>query len=519
MNNKQGIKLNWLDRTINFLSPKWGSERTSWRAYSSDYDSGNLDVRNAGWTASNTPGEQTNQMQRDTIRARARDLERNADIAESIAGALERNIVGVGIQLQARVISSGDEENETLNKQIETLWKDWCKAENCDITGELSFVDMQEMAIRRKNFDGGILFIKNFVNSKYPFALQIREVDDIYSAYNSYLSKNDSQNRIINGIEIDKYNKIVAFWLKTTTPDGLWLAEPIRIPAAERVIYLRKKMRPSQIREMSEMSRTATRIRDVNEYSEAISVKERIMACLSVFIKKLNPANGGFGRAQGAGVVTDKKTKMPIQTIAPGMINYLQPGDDVVTLNPSGQASNAKDFFAVLLRLIGAGKGLSYETVSRDMSMVNYSSARQGQLEDRKTYKREQLFLIEHFLDLVYPAWFTSLVLSGQLNIPDFWKNKDKYLAHEWITPGWDWIDPLKEAKANEIGLASGQITLSEICGSDGKDWKNVLKQLAKEQKYAKKLGLNIGITKTGDITIAETTDDPNAPENSKNEY
>jgi capsid protein len=54
--------------------------------------------------AVNGTAEQVDQPQRDIIRARARDLERNSDIAEAIIGPMERNIVGTGIRVQAKVM-------------------------------------------------------------------------------------------------------------------------------------------------------------------------------------------------------------------------------------------------------------------------------------------------------------------------------------------------------------------------------------------------------------------------------
>jgi lambda family phage portal protein len=489
MPQKQGH--NWIDNFINYLSPRWGAERAAWRAYGS-YDAGSSGIRNIGWSATNTPGEATNQSQRDTIRARARDLERNSDVAEAVLGALERNIVGTGIVMQAKVEDASGNEDDAFNTLVEDLWEKWCEPRNCDISGELSFFEMQDMIVRRKAVDGGILIIKTLTNDpKHPLKLQLREVDDIDSSINSYYSGKGGENRIINGVEIDDYNRPVAYWLRTIAPDGLWMNDSTRV-TADRVIYLRKKVRPTQIREMSEMSRTAPGIRDINEYAEAISVKERIMACLSVFIRKASPV-GGVGRGPGVPATIESNSKLPELKLSPGLIQQLGPGDDVSVINPSGQAGNAKDFFSFLVRKIGAGKGLSYETVSRDVSQVNYSSARQNLLEDRKTYRKEQKYLITHFCREVYTAWFISMVLSGQLNIPDFWRNKERYLKHTWLTPGWEWIDPLKEVKANETGLLTGQMTLADICAAKGQDWRDNLKQRAKEQEYAKELGLNLG--------------------------
>jgi len=262
---------------------------------------------------------------------------------------------------------------------------------------------------------------------------------------------------------------------------------------------------------MSPMARTLPRVRDINEFIEAVSVKERILACLSVFIKKSEPTNP-LGR--NANVKMDQKTGYTTRTISPGMIQELQPGDDVQAVIPSGQASNAKDFISIQQRLAGSGQGLSYESVSRDMSQVNYSSARQGLLEDQRTYMMWQQFLIEHFCREVYTEFVISAVLNGQLNIPDFWQNKRRYLKHVWIAPGWGWIDPLKEVNANKIALNTGQDTLARICAERGEDWRDVLRQRAREFEFARSLGLDVGGEKTN-AGIQETQNGATGTQNS----
>jgi lambda family phage portal protein len=175
------------------------------------------------------------------------------------------------------------------------------------------------------------------------------------------------------------------------------------------------------------------------------------------------------------------------------MIQELQPGESVNAVNPSGQASNAKDFISTEQRLAASGQGLSYEAASRDMSQVNYSSARQGLLEDQKTYGIMQKYIIDNFCQEIWESFLDACVLSGKLKIKDYFQNKYKYTKCQWIPPGWTWIDPLKEVKANEIALATGQDTLANLCAQRGFDYKEVMIQRAKEIKLAEKLGINIG--------------------------
>lgn len=480
--------MNLLDKAISYLSPKRGYERAAWRESTrSFYDSGGRDRLNSNWNATNASAEQADRAQRDIIRARSRDLERNSDISESIVGSFERNVVGTGINLQAKVLKDDNVEDEKLNRDIEELWKEWCKARNCDVTGQQSFNEMQAMAMRRIIIDGGIIFVKTYTSEGIvPFSLQAREVDDLDTSRNTLPSLKNKGNRIVGGIELNEYNKPVAYYLKTYSPDGFYTGQSERIEA-KRVIFLWKKTRPTQIREISPLAKTMPRIKEVNEFVEAISVKERILACLSVFITKQQPS--GLGR----GSKIDEQSGYQMRTISPGMIQELQPGESVSAVNPSGQSSNAKDFIMIQQRLAGSGQGLSYETTSRDMSQVNYSSARQGLLEDQKTYSMWQNYLIDNLCYEVYTEFIISAVLCGELIIKDFWNNKRKYLKHEWITPGWSWIDPLKEVNANRQAIAEGMDTLANICGARGLDWKEVLNQRAKENEYAEKIGINIG--------------------------
>ena len=150
------------------------------------------------------------------------------------------------------------------------------------------------------------------------------------------------------------------------------------------------------------------------------------------------------------------------------------------------------------------------------MSQVNYSSARQGLLEDQKTYQRMQRFLIDHFLDVLYEEIVVAGVTSGKLAIPDFWANKAQYLKHTWTLPGWSWIDPVKEVNANKIAMESGQTTLASVCASRGEDWQDVLRQRAKEMALQQELYAEYGvIPEKGDETDEETTvlDEANSEE------
>lgn len=480
---------NILDNIIGFISPQAGSRREAWRQYLEEqrnYDAGNYDRLNAGWIAYNESAEQTDRCSRDTVRARARDLERNSDMANSVIGAYKRNVVGLGWTLQARTPS------EELNRKIEEVWSLWCRRKNCDVTETQSFNQMMRMAVKRKKVDGGILFRKCFTSGGLvPFKLQALEVDELDAG--QAVPKNP-RHRTAGGIEFNSYNKPVGYWIRQYGIDGYGQMEPVYVPAKDIIFYFTKS-RPSQVREMSDLAPTVTRVRDANEFMTAVSVKERIAACLAVFVKKITPATAGFARGVGTASLNDGRPREDYEgkRISPGMIKELNAGDEIQVVNPAGQATDAASYIKLQQRLIGAGQGLSYEATSRDMSQSNYSSARQGIIEDEQTYIEDVELLQEVVMDEVYETFLISGVLSGLLPIPGFWEDKSRYLKHEWVAAPKPWIDPLKEASATKIALQTGQKTFQQVCAENGMDWKDYIDQTLDVLEYARKKGIEMG--------------------------
>lgn len=483
-------KMSLFNRLLLPIAPKIACRREAWVQYSrSFYSAADTGPRSGGWTTQNPNGESANQGSRDMIRGRARDMERNSDILGAEILALERNVVGSGFVLQAKVIK-GKEEDEELNTRIEQCWKKWCKPENCEITGRFSFSEVVSLCLRRRFVDGGILILK--VMEQNQFRLQLLEVDDLDTA----IQANDG-NRVVGGIEIDQYRRPVAYWIKIHDKWGFSVKSQ-RIPA-DRVIYLPYLTRPSQVREMSQTAPSLGRIDDVNELIDAALEKERVLAHLSVVIEKdggtlTGVAGLGRGYEPAYAGAPENTDEPPQEILDQGTVTYLKQGEKISTVAPAGTSSTVDPMIKTTQRLAGGGVGLSYEAVSRDMSQVNYSSARQGLLEDQKTYRPLQKYMIEHLLDAIYPEWLEWAVLSGQLDIPGYFRAPESYQYHVWIASGWDWVDPVKEANANKTALSTNQKTLQEICAAKGNDWRDVLHQRAKEMQMMRDLNLETGL-------------------------
>jgi len=445
------------------------------------YDGASLDRPQGGWRpVTGRAPEEIDKPERQLLIDRGRDLERNSDIIVSALGAILRNSIGSqGIIPQAHVMKAGGQEDEKKNDAIEELWREWIRPGNCDIVGCSSFAELQGLVLRRRIVDGEVFIRKIWLKGeKFPLRLQILETDQL----DTMVTEN-AGHKVYQGIEVDEFLKPVAYWFR---PDPMDLAkDPVRVDAQE-VIHLYDRRRAAQIHGVSELAPIMQRVKDAKEFIDAELMAARIAACFAIFIRKASP--GGFVGRMDAG--SDGK---PVQEIVPGMIQYLGIGEDVVEAKPDHPQATAKEFLSLQQRLAGAGMGTSYEVSSRDMSQVNYSSARQGHLEDRKTFATFQRYMVEHFCRPIWEAFVESIVLAGLLKVSDFYGKRERYVSARWITPGWEWVDPLKEVRASSEALQIGATTLEEVCGSKGLDWQEVLRQRAREQKYAEELGVKLG--------------------------
>jgi len=145
--------------------------------------------------------------------------------------------------------------------------------------------------------------------------------------------------------------------------------------------------------------------------------------------------------------------------------------------------------------------GLSYEATARDMSQTNYASARQANIEDDLTYGEEIELLKSAVLREIYETFLISAALSAALPLQDFWNRKEEYMRHEFVGAKKRWIDPLREAKADQIAMQTGEKSFKEVCAENGIDWRTQLEDLADVAAHAQSLKI---MTPIGGIELGE---------------
>lgn len=418
------------------------------------------------------------------LRNRSRQLGRDNDYVRQFFRAVESNVIGKGIDFQSQVkMQRGEKLNEPVNQMIEDAWASWGRKQYCHTGGTLSFADIQRLVLR-STAESGDVFVRmvrqRFGGSKIPFALQVIEADQLDEAHQGTASNG---NQIRMGIEVDKWNRPVAYYFRKNHPGDYQFrqdSERMRIPA-EEVIHLFKIERPGQTRGVPWLASSILRLHQIEGYQEAAVIQARVAASTMGFI------TSDAGELEGDDVQDGER----VYDFESGVFRYLRPGENVQVPNLD-QSSKAEYevFLRANLRSIAAGVGVSYETVSRDYSQSNYSSSRLSLLEDRDHWRVLQQWVIESFHQRVFEQWLDMAVLSGELKLSDYELNPEKYYKVRWMPRGWGWVDPSKEIDAAVQALEMNLTTQADILSQQGLDLNDVMMQRKREKELESSLGL-----------------------------
>jgi len=415
------------------------------------------------------------------LRARSRELCRNSAYAKRFLQLLRANVVGpMGIRLQARIRSADGRPFQTVNATIEDGWARWCL--RCTVDGRHSFRDVQGLLATSLGQDGEFIlrFVRGFDNP-FRFALQLIDPDLLDVTYN--IPRGNGQNEVRMGVEIDQWGKPVRYWLWNRHPSETGLDRKREPVAAADIIHDFLPLRVNQTRGVPWFHPVLVPHKMLEGYQEAELVAARTAAAKPIFYETTPDA-------AITGTQDEAIDSVP-EEIAPGMAHELPPGYKAVQNDPTHPTQAYGDFVSSILRSIAAGLGVSYHSLANDLSGVNYSSARVGELADRDEWRALQQWMVEHVHTRVYEEWLKIALLTGEL--PGLSVDPRNYLRVAWRPRGWAWVDPRNELDASEKELALGLNSRTRQAAEQGRDFEEILEDLEEEQKLAAEHGLILG--------------------------
>ncbi|MDD5500510.1 MAG: phage portal protein [Candidatus Omnitrophica bacterium] len=490
-----------IDNVISFFSPRAGFKRRMFRqAISisesfSSYKGASRSRLRSSWLPGGGSADEDLLPELKDIRERSRDLNRNDAHASGITGTMTTNVVGSGIRPQSRIdkdlLSIDDAAGSNFQKQAERVWKDWLPY--ADAGNRMDFYEIQQLVDRQILENGEAVIIPKMIKEPgrpYSLALQIIESDRLDTPPGMQGDKS-----IRSGVRIGEKGEPVSYFIQKTHPGDIRFTkrgerEFIEIPVKNEygrrnIFHLYFVQRSGQTRGVPFFAPVLTYFKDLAEYAEAELVAARIAACFSLFIT----SEASMDVAVNSAYERNPSGQL-IESLEPGMIKHLLPGENITSFNPQRPGATFEPFVERILKAISAALGLPYELVAKDFSKTNYSSARAALLEARRYFRMRQEWLARKLCQPVWEMLLEEAYLSRQIKAETFYENERYWTNASWIAPGWEWVDPLKEAQAAEVGLKNGIVTYSDLYAQEGKDWEESFEQRKREATKMKELDL-----------------------------
>jgi len=426
------------------------------------------------------------------MRNRARQMARDDVYVRRFLNLMKTNVIGDnGMILQVKARNSDLSLDKIGNDIVENAWYQFGLMGNCTPDGRMSWVDLQKYCVEATKRDGEAFFqIVRNPSFKHGIAFHPLEADLIDEQKNQRLSNG---NEIRMGIEVDKYQRPVAYWVRQRHPgdydfNTLELTASKRIPASD-IIHVYKTLRAGQTRGEPPLASAMSQIKMLNAHREAELVASRMAASKMGF----------FTSESGEDVPADdyENNTVPIIDAEPGTFHQLPAGVDFKPFDPSHPATAFADFQKGILRGIASGMNVSYASLSNDLEGTSYSSIRQGALEERDAYRDEQQFFREHFVLPAYGAWLDYVMGFGYIPIPAT-KFEKFFMASHFRPRGWQWVDPQKEVNAAVIAMHNGIMSMQDVSAQYGRDVEETFSQWERDKEMAQAFGLSLAFEHFG---------------------
>lgn len=405
----------------------------------------------------------------------------NPWVAAAVQG-LVANTVGTGIKPRSQ------HPDAAVRDRLHKLWTRW--TDKADASGLTDFYGLQALAVRAMA-ESGETFARLRVSDDGFHPLRIEMLDRDQVPIDLHREIGDGA-RIRAGIEFDASGKRIAYHCYRARPGDALTSlslDTVRLPSND-MIHLFNPLAPGQLRGITWLAPILLRLHELDQYEDAALVKAKVAALFTGFIR--DPDGTVAGMNNGSAVNGILQVGME-----PGSLIPLPPGADIQFSDPADPG----DYGAYVknhIRAIASGLGIPYELVSGDLEGVTYSSIRAGLVEFRRRIEQLQhSIIVFQFCRPVWERFIRLSVLAGHIPVQDFDRDSAAYLSADWLPPKWDWVDPLKDARAEIEQIKAGLKSRSQSVAERGYDIESVDTAIAADRERETKLGLNFETSST----------------------
>jgi len=446
--------------------------------------------RGEKWLPSRLSSNDAISAELQTLIERAQDLYRNDCYAASAINGRVDNVIGGGIRPQSRVVAKRGvvtpAQAEEFNAQAERLFATWARLERWE--------DKQRQLERCNGIYGeSWLLMDDNDDPQKPVTLSVQVIHPQRIQLHSVRQNAAGVSRRL-GMRLNSAGQPIAAYVAKTLPNDshAYNLDEDEV-SLDSLLHCFEEQTPGQLRGIPWLAPAMGRLKDLKDFVHANLIAEQVAACTGAFI-------GGV--TDPVLLAESGRSKSNLEDMAPGAIQYLGDGETITFSDPARPGTTLAPYVEWSLHGVAAALRYPYELLAKQFTN-NFSGGRLALIDGRITFKVWQTCLIERICRKVGARFVDQCVYQGALQISPiiYEQNRDHFLQHQWIPPGWPWVDPEKEVRADVAAIEAGLTTQTESLASRGRDFDETLQQIERELRqkadmearmaaYRKELGL-----------------------------
>jgi lambda family phage portal protein len=485
------------------------------------------------WTPSYGSPDQIINPVKMTADARSQDMVQNDGYAAGATSLHRDNIVGPRYRLNAQpnwqMLGVSEEWAEEFQLIVESRFNTIAESPECwlDASRRNTFAGQIRLGVAGFVMTGEVLNTAEWIDDepRRPFKTAVQAISP--SRLSNPFGLADDQF-LRRGVVLDKYGRATDYHIQLAHPAEWYDVNALKWKkvAAEKpwgrkqVLHIIDQLLPAQTRGISEMTAALKEMRMTKKFQDITLQNAVINASYAAAIESELPSQQVFemiGANTTGGGTTEGMIEYlgaymgALQAYLAGSKNIAIDGAKIPHLFP-GTKMNMKPvgtpggvgtgYEESLLRHISACLGLSYEEFSRDYTKTNYSSARASMNNTWKSMQTKKGFIADRQATFIYSLWLEEDIALGNLPLPPGKKRgwfyeplvKDAITCCSWIGAARGQIDEMKEGQAAALRTQNNMSTLEIECAKGGLDWREVLKQRAREKKFATSIGMSLDV-------------------------
>ena len=395
----------------------------------------------------------------------------NPYIEAVIKEVIANSVGGNGIQVTPQPLDDNGDVDVVLQKQLIKLWKD--NKDHLDVGGRHKWAALNQI-IARELFAGGEVFLIKCISTEIVNQVSFGVMVKGYQAVPF-----ENKNGYLDGVKCNFFGKAESYLFAN--------GDKPKAVTASNVIHAANYTRSDDTRGYSALAPACVKAVEVDDYDKDSSkLVSAAMRMVYFIVSKDKPE---FPTGVPIVHIKGKKDEIDIKSLSSQLVNVYS-------------KEHRKNLYRVMCASVGTGFG----AVSGEFD-GSYSASRQEVITAAQKDLARQCKVIDDAIKPLYEAFVLRCITSGLIKA-----TTGNVFNARYVAPKRDHIDPLKQAKAVALELATNQTSLSDVLSSKGKDFDTYIIHLRDELRKLEEAGLQpngIEALKYLELKILEDEEEP----------